>query len=320
MSGNADRRTDHGGLRRRWRPGQRRAECAARVERRERSTAGVRRRPRQDLGRAARPGRRGLRAQRHRGWSSAPPHRDRRPRAARAAGAGRSPRRPRSRVRIKSSSASLQRQSRRDHCPRPRRARVRRSLRLRARAEPARRRQRSRRARAGERTLVMRHARIDAVAGGGRSNGCHVARSARRRAPAPPAERTCAGSRCSTVRVEPAAPETGERPGSNPARPGALGVRGYPCSSSGHLLRHPAHRAQAPRQLHRRDPELRRGPGPRRPGDLLHRRPARDDGRLRPRGAAPAHRRTPRRCWWPPGSTPSAASCSARATCRSTPS
>ena len=49
------------GLRRQRRPGQRRAECAARVERRG-DRLGVRRRSRQDLGRAARPGRRGLRA------------------------------------------------------------------------------------------------------------------------------------------------------------------------------------------------------------------------------------------------------------------
>ena len=35
-------------------------------------------------------------------------------------------------------------------------------------------------------------------------------------------------------------------------------------------------RRQAPRQLHRGDPPLRRGPGSRRSGDLLHRRPARD--------------------------------------------
>ena len=69
-------------------------------------------------------------------------------------------------------------------------------------------------------------------------------------------------------------------------------LRGIPLLvQRGHLLRHPAHRAQAPRQLHRRDPQLRRGPGSRRSGDLLHRRPARDDGRLRPRGAAPAHAR-----------------------------
>jgi hypothetical protein len=52
------------------------------------------------------------------------------------------------------------------------------------------------------------------------------------------------------------------------------------------LQRHPADRAQAPRQLHRRDPPVRRGPGPRRPGDLLHRRPARDHGFVRPAEAA----------------------------------
>ncbi len=53
-----------------------------------------------------------------------------------------------------------------------------------------------------------------------------------------------------------------------------------------HLQRHPADRPQAPRQLHRRDPPVRRGPGSRRPGDLLHRRPARDHGLLRPGRAA----------------------------------
>ena len=56
------------------------------------------------------------------------------------------------------------------------------------------------------------------------------------------------------------------------------------------------------------------------PGDLLHRRPARHDGRLRARRAAPSARATRRRCSSPPGSTPSAASSSARATCPSTPS
>ena len=64
-----------------------------------------------------------------------------------------------------------------------------------------------------------------------------------------------------------------------------------------HLLRHPAHRAQAPRQLHRRDHPVRRGPGPRR-GDLLHRRPARDHRPLRARRAARAplrHDRDPAR-------------------------
>ena len=71
-----------------------------------------------------------------------------------------------------------------------------------------------------------------------------------------------------------------------------------PMASPDHLLRHPADRPQAPRQLHRRDPPVRRGPGPRRPGDLLHRRPARDLGRLRPGRAARAalrHHRDPAR-------------------------
>ena len=54
------------------------------------------------------------------------------------------------------------------------------------------------------------------------------------------------------------------------------------------------------------------------PGDLLHRRPARDDRRLRPGGAARAHLRHDRD---PAGRRPGprrAASSSARATCRST--
>ena len=63
-------------------------------------------------------------------------------------------------------------------------------------------------------------------------------------------------------------------------------ARPIDCRARAHLLRHPAHRPQAPRQLHRGDPRLRRGPGARRSGDLLHRRPARDRRRLRPGGAA----------------------------------
>ena len=63
----------------------------------------------------------------------------------------------------------------------------------------------------------------------------------------------------------------------------------------GHLLRHPAHRAQAPRQLHRRDHPVRRRPGPRRPGDLLHRRPARGHRPVRAGRAARAHATTRRR-------------------------
>ena len=54
-----------------------------------------------------------------------------------------------------------------------------------------------------------------------------------------------------------------------------------------HLLRHPAHRAQAPRQLHRSDHPVRRRPGPRR-GHLLHRRPARADRPLGSGGPARA--------------------------------
>ena len=53
-----------------------------------------------------------------------------------------------------------------------------------------------------------------------------------------------------------------------------------------HLLRHPAHRAQARRQLHRRRARLPGRPGARQSGDLLHRRPARDEHRLRPGAAA----------------------------------
>ena len=56
-------------------------------------------------------------------------------------------------------------------------------------------------------------------------------------------------------------------------------------ASHAHLLRHPADRAEASRQLHRRLPPVRRDAGARR-GVLLHRRPALDHGRLRPRGAA----------------------------------
>ena len=62
------------------------------------------------------------------------------------------------------------------------------------------------------------------------------------------------------------------------------------------LQRHPAHRAQAPRQLHRGDPPVRRGPGPRRPGDLLHRRPARDDASPTTPPSCAAHVSTRRRC------------------------
>ena len=54
---------------------------------------------------------------------------------------------------------------------------------------------------------------------------------------------------------------------------------------------------QAPRQLPRRHHAVRGGPGPGRPGDLLHRGPARHERVLRPRGAARATCSTPRpRC------------------------
>ncbi len=67
-----------------------------------------------------------------------------------------------------------------------------------------------------------------------------------------------------------------------PCRP--QGAPAVPCGRRGHLLRHPAHGRQAPGQLHRRLPAVRRRPGPRRPVDLLHRRPALDHRRLRPGG------------------------------------
>ena len=78
----------------------------------------------------------------------------------------------------------------------------------------------------------------------------------------------------------------------------------YPAAARGHLLRHPAHRAQAPRQLHRGDPPVRRGPGPRRPGDLLHRRPARARRSPTTRPSCAGARATRRRCWSPPGLDP----------------
>ena len=68
------------------------------------------------------------------------------------------------------------------------------------------------------------------------------------------------------------------------SREGSLapGVCHYHGPLGGHLLRHPADGGQAPRQLHRRDHAVRRRPGPCRPGDLLHRRPARRHGAVRP--------------------------------------
>ena len=82
-----------------------------------------------------------------------------------------------------------------------------------------------------------------------------------------------------------------QRGGAHPGRGRCLD-----CPGRAHLLRHPAHRPQAPRQLHRGDPRLPGGTGARRPGDLLHRRPARHGRRLRPRGAARPTCSTPRRC------------------------
>ena len=102
-------------------------------------------------------------------------------------------------------------------------------------------------------------------------------------------DRTGRARRC-TARVErwPSAPsrcagspDDGAVPGrAMLARPDVAAPRRSPpaagstCALHAHLLRHPAHRAQAPGQLHRRDHAVRRRPGPRR-GDLLRRRPAR---------------------------------------------
>ena len=94
--------------------------------------------------------------------------------------------------------------------------------------------------------------------------------------------------------------------------------RALDCPPRAHLQRHPADRAQAPRQLHRGDPRLPGGSGARRPGDLLHRRSARHERLLRPEGAArlrarhdgDADGRRPR--------SRSAASCFASPTWRST--
>ncbi len=110
----------------------------------------------------------------------------------------------------------------------------------------------------------------------------------------------------------------GRRPHARPAaaRPAAAQLA---CAPDADLLRHPAHGAQAPGQLHRRDHPVRRRPGPRR-GDLLRRRPARDHRRLRARRRCASPSTTPPRRCWRPASTPSAASSSARATCPSTPS
>ena len=76
-------------------------------------------------------------------------------------------------------------------------------------------------------------------------------------------------------------------PGAEPGGRRSAGPRARPvaCARSADLLGHPADRAQAPRQLHRRDHPVRGRPGPRR-GDLLRGRPARDHRGLRARGAA----------------------------------
>ena len=125
--------------------------------------------------------------------------------------------------------------------------------------------------------------------------------------PARPSARSCARAWGRTPAIR-------SGPGAATASPRARcrsGVRA-------HLQRHPAHRAQAPRQLPRRDPAVRGGPGPRRPGDLLHRGPARHERDLRPGGAPGLRATTPPRCCWPPGSTRRAASSSASPTCAST--
>ena len=138
----------------------------------------------------------------------------------------------------------------------------------------------------------------------------------RRRSPAARCRR--AGTSCARNVARPRrAAGASSPPTSGPRRrraPGSVNGRG-----ARHLQRHPAHRPQAPGQLHRRDPRYVAGQDARRPGDLLHRRPARDDGPLRPGRAAHAST-TRRRSCSPRGWIPSAASSSARATCRSTPS
>ncbi len=70
---------------------------------------------------------------------------------------------------------------------------------------------------------------------------------------------------------------TSTRPTRAGTRPGSPTLAAPPLSA--HLLGHPAHGAQAPGQLHRRDRAVRLEPGARR-GHLLHRRPARADRRV----------------------------------------
>ena len=123
----------------------------------------------------------------------------------------------------------------------------------------------------------------------------------RPRAPAPPFARqparagtpasldrvTSRAPRAATPRPADAGPQRAARAGSTAprrcteidpagARAPARAGRRASLPARADLLRHPADRAQAPRQLHRRDHAVRRRPGSRRPGDLLHRRPARD--------------------------------------------
>ena len=85
-----------------------------------------------------------------------------------------------------------------------------------------------------------------------------------------------------------------------------------------HLQRHPAHRAQAPRQLHRRDPPVRGRPGPGRVD--LRGRSARPHSGLRPGRSARAPSTTRPRSCSQQGSTPTAASSSGSPTSMSTPS
>ena len=131
----------------------------------------------------------------------------------------------------------------------------------------------------------------------------HLGATALRRGSGPrPPRPDSAGRRSGALGVE--LPPTRRGSPERRTRACTARVRTGPLDSSAraHLLRHPAHRPQAPRQLHRRGPPVRRRAGSRRPGDLLHRRHARDHGPVRARGPARArvrhdsdpHRRGPR--------------------------
>ena len=76
-------------------------------------------------------------------------------------------------------------------------------------------------------------------------------------------------------------------------------VRAVPlsdCAARAHLQRHPAHRPQAPRQLHRRDPGLARGPGARRSRRSTASSTCTPRASPTTRGRCPATCSTPRRC------------------------